>query len=70
MRSYETQISGEQNTIKSPAGFFRKKIENINVYAFSLLCKFLRSNSKLSHLDQESEKVEINLSKKINISAK
>ena len=63
-------MSGKQNAIKSPAGFFRWKIENINVYTFCLLCKFFRSDSKLPHLDQESERLEIRLSKKINIPAK
>ena len=50
---------------QSPAGFCRRKTENMSVYTFCFLSKFCRSNSKLSHLDQESERLEINLSKKL-----
>ena len=61
----ESWIDRSGKRFQSPAGFFRTKTENMNVYTFCFLCKFFRSNSKLSHLDQESERLEINLSKKL-----
>ena len=48
---------------KSDLGF-RRKVENINVYTFSSSLEIFKSNSKLlSHLVQEIERLDINLSK-------
>ena len=48
---------------QSPAWVFRRKIEHINVYTFESSLTILRSNSKLSYLVQEGERLDINLSK-------
>ena len=48
---------------KDQLGYFRRKFGNIDVYIFWSSLEILISTSKLSHLDQESERMDINLSK-------
>ena len=49
--------------LKDQLGYFRRKFGNIDVYIFWSSLEILISTSKLSHLDQESERMDINLSK-------
>ena len=49
---------------ESPAGAFKRKTGNINVCTFWSSLQIFGSDAKLSHLDQQSERLDIQISKK------
>ena len=53
-------MSTSEQRFQSPAGVFRRKTENVNDTFWSYLQIFV-SDSKLSHLDSQSERLDIQI---------
>ena len=60
----ESCIDRSGQKFQSPAGFLEEKLKTLMyIYIFWSSLQIFRSNTILSHLDQESERLDINLSK-------